>query len=276
MRGWLSAALAVYALTVAGCGKSSDAKRTEPAKAKPKPAVLVGSVRIEAGHEELPFYTATEMERSVLAHVKAGSKFPEVCTQQKVDDPVPVRLTPDGKLMGVLLAASEFSVKPDPQPPRVHTVKIEDCRLGPRMVVGLIGDTLHIENRTNYPMMPGLGSEHFSQTMTTGQSRDILLDTGGMKILMCGFNAPCGRTDVVVLAHPYGAVTDDNGEFRIENFPASETVQIHAWHPLFFDTFQTVRVEPGEEKRIELVITPRPAAVPREPFVKDPNMVYPD
>ena len=48
------------------------------------------------------------------------------------------------------------------------------------------------------------------------------------------------------------------GEFRIEDFPADQTVRIYAWHPLFFETFLNVRVERGEEKRVELVLTPKP------------------
>jgi hypothetical protein len=271
---WVAAAL----LVVIGCRKSAPAsdkpQETSASVAKPRPAVLVGSVRLEPGRD-LPSYLAEDMERRVLAHVKGGT-FPEVCTPPKMEDRQPVRLTVDGKLIGVMLAASEFSQHAEPEPARTHTLSIRDCRLYPRMTVARVGDTLHIVNDTEFPMMPGIGSETFNQTLTRGQFRDMTLDTGGVKAVMCGFSSPCGRADVVVMAHPYAAVTDEHGEFRIENFPAGQSIHINAWHPLFYEVLKDVRVELGEEKRIELVLTPKPPPEPQKPFVRDPNVVYPD
>ncbi|MEY4577650.1 MAG: hypothetical protein RL701_2353 [Pseudomonadota bacterium] len=242
-----------------------------------KPAVLVGSVTLEPGRE-LPSYPPEQMERSVLAHVGAGT-FPKECSPPRHDDRTPVRLTPDGKLIDVLLAASEFSARAEPGPVHVHTLEINDCRLSPRLVVARVGDVLHIANKTDFALMPGLPSESFSQTMQLGQSRDIPLDKAGQKNVMCGFSAPCGRADVVVMGHPFTAVTNDKGEFRIEGFPADETVRIHAWHPLFSESFKEVRVAAGEEKRIELVLSPLPPPVPLKPATAaatNPNDILPD
>jgi len=259
-----------------GCGGKPEAKKPAAAVAKPapKPAVLVGSIRLEPGRE-LPSFDPAAMERSVLAHVKAGSQFPDVCSPAKPEDRMPVRLTPDGKLTGVMLAASEFSHSLT-TPPAVHAARIRDCRLTPSMIVARVGDTLRISNETNFPMMPGVSVTSFNEALTVGSTRDVKLDKMGVQVVMCGFSAPCGRTDVVVVAHSYTAVTDDKGEFRIENFPADETVRINAWHPLFFDTFQSVRVGQGEEKRIELVLTPRPPPEPPKPVVREPGVIYPD
>jgi hypothetical protein len=232
-------------------------------KAATKPAVLVGSVTLEPG-ALLPTYAPEQMERSVLTHVSAGT-FPKECSPPRHDDRTPVRQTPDGKLIDVLLAASEFSQKVDPGPARMHTVEINDCRLGPRLVVARVGDGLHIVNKTDYALMPGLAAEGYNQTLTLGQMRDVRLDTAGTKTVLCGFNAPCGRADIIVMGHPFTAVTNAKGEFRIENFPADETVRIHAWHPLFHESLKEVRVAQGEEKRIELVLTPLPPPVPLKP-----------
>jgi hypothetical protein len=238
-----------------------------------KPSVLVGSVRLEGG--ELPTYSSEQMERQVLAHAKGGS-LPEICTPPKLADRTPVSVTPDGKLVGVMLAASEFSQRAEPAAPKVLNVLIKDCRLQPKLIVAHIGDTLHITNESPFPLMPGMGFETYNQTLTQGQSRDIKLDSGGAKIVACGFSGQCGRSDVIVMGHSLATVTNDKGEFRIENFPADETVRINAWHPLFFDTYQEVRVSPGEEKRVELVLTPKPPPKPAVPVVKDPKNPSPD
>jgi hypothetical protein len=265
-------------LAAGGCGKKAPPKpaavAAPPARAA---AVLVGSVRLASGHE-LPSYPPEQMERSVLAHVKGGT-FPDICTPPKTEDRTPVRVTPDGKLIGVMVAASEFSQHtPGATAARVHDIAIKDCRLTPTIVVARIGDSLRIKNEVNYPLFPGLGSDSFNQNLSQGQSRDVALDTGGVKILMCGFTAPCGRTDIIVLAHPFAAATDAKGEFRIDGFPADETVRLNAWHPLFGETFINVRVASGETKRVELVLTPMPPPPPPKPppDPKAPKVKMPD
>ena len=256
-----------------GCRKKEPPKPTQTVAPLKKKAVLVGSVRFEG--DELPMYTSEQMERQVLAHAKGGTT-PDVCSPPKLEDRTPVSLTPDGKLVGVMLAASEFSRRDDPAPPKTLHVTIRDCRLQPKLLLAHIGDTVHISNESPFPLMPGLGYETYNQTLTQGQWREIKLDSGGVKILSCGFSGQCGRTDVVVLAHTQATVTNDKGEFRLEDFPADETVRINAWHPLFFDTYQEVKVSPGEEKRVELVLKPKPPPKPPAPVVKDPNNPSPD
>jgi hypothetical protein len=242
--------------------------------AKPKPAVLVGSIRLEAGRE-LPTYTPEAMERQVLPHAHVGH-FPGACTPERPEDRTPVRLTPDGKLIGVLVAASEFRAQLEPAKPTVRILTIRDCRLTPTLLVARIGDILRVTNETSFPMMPVLPADTFHQPLVQGTSRDVSLPVGGVQQIVCGFSSPCGRTDMIILAHPFGAVTDEKGEFRIENFPADETLRVNAWHPLFFDVFDNVRVEHGEEKRIELVLTPKPPPEPPKRGVPTPGIIPPD
>ncbi|HEY2733302.1 MAG TPA: hypothetical protein VGI70_04920 [Polyangiales bacterium] len=226
------------------------------------PAVLIGSVRLEPGRE-LPSYPPEQMERQVLMHVKGGT-FPDVCSPPKILDRTPVRLSDDGKLIGVMAAASDFNRQPPAaKVGSLREVDIKDCRLTPNLVVARIGDVLRVKNEVNYPLFPGLVSDTFNQTLSLGQSRDIPLDSGGVKILACGFTSPCGRTDIVVLSHPYFAVTDDRGEFRIEDFPSDQTVRVNVWHPLFVDASVQVRLAAGETKRIELTLTPVPPPTPK-------------
>jgi hypothetical protein len=263
----------------AACKKHSPApapaaSATPAVSAIKKPAVLLGSVRLADG-TELPSYTPEQMERQVLAHAKGGTT-PDVCSPPKIEDRQPVTLTPEGKLAGVMLAASDFTQREEGVGPKTVNVLIKDCRLTPKIIVARIGDTLHIANDSPFPMMPGMGFETYNQTLTQGQARDIKLDSGGVKIVACGFSAQCGRTDLVVLGHAQGAVTNAQGEFRFENFPADETVRLNAWHPLFNDTTLEVRVQSGEEKRVELVLTPKAPPRPVVPVVKDPKNPSPD
>jgi hypothetical protein len=255
----------LVALTLlAACGGKKPDKPAAPALVvKQAPAVLVGSVRLAPG-QELPKFDPEMMERRVLQHVKNGT-FPEMCTPPKLVDREPVHLTTDGKLTGVMLAASEFTHKNSDPPAKVHELTISDCRLSPTMVVARLGDMLRVKNEVKFPFMPGLSSQTFNQVVQGGEVHDFPLDKLGVQAFSCGFTAPCGRTDVVVLAHSYSAVTDAKGEFRFEDFPADETVQLHAWHPLFSDSMISVKVMHGEEKRVELVLTPAPPPPAKKP-----------
>jgi hypothetical protein len=121
---------------------------------------------------------------------------------------------------------------------------------------------LRVRSALDYPFMPAYGETPVVRTLIRGQTYDVTLDTPGVSPLLCGFTAPCGRTDVVVMLHPLATVTDDKGNFRIDGFPAGEQVTLSAWHPLFQEARLDLRVEPGETKKVELVLTPN---VPHSP-----------
>jgi hypothetical protein len=206
----------------------------------------------------LPSYAPEAMEKKVLDQLGRAA-LPDSCTPPKIADRQPVRLSDDGSLSGVMLAASKFS-RQQSRPPMTHEVSIRDCRLRPSLVVAMKGDRLRVRNEVDYAFMPGLGDEPMVRTLSAGQTYDVDLTTPGVSALSCGFTAPCGRTDVIVMQHPYYAVTDQTGRFRFESFPTGEPVTVSAWHPLFQESRIELQLEPGEQKQIELVLTPQPQA----------------
>ncbi|HEX7477824.1 MAG TPA: hypothetical protein VF331_08455 [Polyangiales bacterium] len=233
-----------------------------PAAAAPAKAVLTGFVRLADG-ATLPSYPAEAMERVVTTHGDPVT-FPPICTPPKKTDRMPVRLTPDGKLIGVMIAASEFKRSPE-RAAKTYDVVIKDCRLTPSLVVAMKGDSLSIKNQVNFPLMPELGAVTLSKTLMPGQDKEVKLSEAGVKPVLCGFIAPCGRTDVVVLNHPVYAVTGEDGSFRIDDFPADENVKIDAWHPLFNSQELSLRVERGQTKSVELTIAPLGQPAPSAP-----------
>lgn len=215
--------------------------------------VVTGRVRLADG-TSLPRYTLDEMERKVLTQAPRG-EWPSSCTPPKLSDREPVKLTPDGFLQGVVVAASDFKGA-KPRPPRVHEVRIEDCRLSPSLVVALKGDTLRIRNTVDFPFMPSLAYDEIARTLMPGQHFETELGARPVDALRCGYTAPCGRTDVLTVLHPLYAITDEDGRFRIEDFPADQVVKLHAWHPLFQESELSVELQRGQTREVELVLTP--------------------
>lgn len=255
-------------LALASCGDACGAKpkppppepkteAPEPAeKPAPKveaPAVLEGAVR--SASPAAPSFLPDEMERKIVDHAKRGA-WPAECTPPKIADSTPLLLTDEGKLSGVVVAASGFKKASAPRPPRVHEVVIRDCRLTPSVVLAQKGDKLRVTSEIKFPFMPGYGPPAQIKTLIPGQTYEVELNTLGASPLMCGFTAPCGRTDVIVLSHTYATVTDQQGNFRFDSFPADERVKVSAWHPLLNATDTEIEVAAGETKSVELLVSP--------------------
>jgi hypothetical protein len=270
-------------LSLAYCDKGSGKEAQKPKVAKvpvvkepsaaqdPAPAapiaVLEGVVRLEKG-AKLPSYPPQMMMRQVL-NLTEPAPMPKECSPAQDADRQPVQLTEQGALAGVMIAVTGFS-RFNKRPSVTHDVVIEDCRLRPMFVVAEKDDMIRIRSTTNYPFMPGFGTSNITQTLIKGQEDVIRLDRGGVQTLLCGFTAPCGRTDVVVLHHSLYTLTDAQGAFRLENVPAGETITVNAWHPLFRETNINLSVQPNEVRQVPLTLSPSPAYTTR-PANKSPT-----
>lgn len=254
------ACLLLCALAISACRSNRSASavsKPESAPLSPIPTaprgIVRGTVLIAAG-AALPAYPAEMMFRQVLAVAKPEA-LPEECPAASDADRQPVGLTDRGGLTGVLVTVSDFS-RSEKRPPIIHDISIKNCRLSPELAAAAQGDSLRLHSDSMYPFMPELGAASMAQTLIRGQERVIPLDRAGVWPLLCGFTAPCGRTDVVVLYHSLFAVTDSRGEFRIEKIPAGETVTINAWHPLFRASNLKISLQAGETREVELSLAP--------------------
>ncbi len=220
--------------------------------------VVRGRVRLAEG-AELPMYPP-----EALAGGGPMAELPAECAG--VDPEAgrrPVTLE-EGGLENVMVTATgdqeRFFAALGTWEPQEREVRIRACRLQPPLVTATRGDTLVLSNESDYPFMIAVGRTSFMEGLLKGTPRRIALDRGGVQAIRCGFAAPCGRTDVVVVYHPVHTVTEAGGRFELE-VPADQEVELHAWHPLFRDASVTVSVPRGERREVELVLTPNEAAL---------------
>jgi hypothetical protein len=228
--------------------------------------VIEGVVRLEKG-AVLPSYPPKMMMRQVL-NLTEPAPMPEECSPAVDADRQPVRLlTEQGGLAGVMIAVSGFT-RFNKRPSVTHEVVIEDCRLKPMLVVAEKDDMIRLRSTTNYPFMPSLGTSNITETLIKGQEQVIALDRGGIQTILCGFTAPCGRTDIIILYHSLATITDAQGAFRLDKVPAGETITVNAWHPLFRETNVSLSVQPNEVRQVPLTLSPAPEYLTPPPVNK--------
>ena len=120
------------------------------------------------------------------------------------------------------------------------------CRFVPHASVLTVGSTIEIVNSDAV-----LHTVHFYGPMDVNIALPLKnmrvnrrVDAAGMIIVKCDVHGWM-QSFVRVDAHPFHAVTDAAGSFRIAAVPPGEFV-LHAWHEKLGDRRETVRIRAGE------------------------------
>ncbi len=134
----------------------------------------------------------------------------------------------------------------------------KNCRFDPHVIVAPKGGTLAVKNSD-----PMLHNTHFYLS-ARGKKKNVInlaLPKQGQiikkkKILRKAglLSVSCDAHDfmlgyVWVLPHPYGAVTDDNGSFKLTDVPAG-SYKLKVWHEALGEKVVDVEVEAGKEAKV--------------------------
>ena len=134
--------------------------------------------------------------------------------------------------------------------PAMHDIQAyETSHLGPRVLFNV---PLPISHR--YPHEAGL-SGHFhhhyegmpmTQTVRMTKGREIF-------VMQCGFHAYM-ESWALVVAHPYFAITDQDGRFEIGDVPPG-TYSVKIWHPYVREPYeQRITIKPKESAAVDFVV----------------------
>jgi plastocyanin len=148
--------------------------------------------------------------------------------------------------------------------PQTREVRALDCRFQPDLVGARFGDTLRFTNNSAPVLAAMLPGDSFLRTLSAGESVEVKLKQIGAISVGCPIGAFCGGTNVISVAHPFWAVTDQAGHFRIEGLPLDEEVVLHAWHPLFNEVNLTFKLDAAHPER-EVVLALEPLSQPTAP-----------
>ncbi len=122
------------------------------------------------------------------------------------------------------------------QEPQVRTIKLanKDCIFDPHVLITQAGDTLEVSNpdaighNTNLPFFK---NKPVNFTLPAGQKKDVLLTDAEPAVIPFACNIhPWMVGHILVVDHPFAAVSDEQGVLEIKGIPVGKDVVFRAWH----------------------------------------------
>jgi plastocyanin len=143
-----------------------------------------------------------------------------------------------------------------------HTLANDKCRFDPRIVIAQTGDTLRVTNPDDVGHNANLAFFNNKQqnfTIPAGQEKSVELEKSEPAPIPVDCNIhPWMKSFVVVLDHPFVAVSDDNGDLMIKGLPAGKELVFRANHEA--GSIKEVKINGKDEEwsrsRFELEIKP--------------------
>jgi plastocyanin len=247
---WMRAVLA-GSLTLAGCGSDKPAE-TAPAEASGPPAVpdeanggtITGKVAFSGPPPKMPALDMSANPACERAHKGVEQKSEEVV------------VNPNGTLKNVFVwvksglpAGQRWAV-----PATAVTLDQNGCMYRPRVIGVMTNQTLRIANSDptnhNIHQLPRVNPE-WNESQSTGQAAVTKTFTRQEVMIPVKCNVhPWMRSFIGVVAHPFFAVTGDDGTFTMKGLPPG-TYVIQTLHEKYGPIEQTVFVGPKETKAVE-------------------------
>jgi plastocyanin len=149
-------------------------------------------------------------------------------------------------------------------PPRSATVTLAnlDCRFEPHIVVTQTGDTLKVTNpdeighNANFDFF---NNKQVNFTIPAGQQKSVELVESELRPIPVECNIhPWMKGYVLVLDHPFAAVSDDSGDLEIPGLPVGEPLVFSVFHEAGAIQSVVIGGEPVEwnRSRFEVDIQP--------------------
>lgn len=119
-------------------------------------------------------------------------------------------------------------------PGNTHELANKNCRFEPHILITQAGDTLRITNPDEVGHNCNLSflknkAENF--TVASGQEKSVELKESEPAPIPVACNIhPWMQAKLVVLEHPFAAVSDENGEVVIKGLPAGDDIVFRAYH----------------------------------------------
>lgn len=115
-----------------------------------------------------------------------------------------------------------------------HTLANQDCRFEPHVIVAQAGDKLEVTNPdvvSHNANLPFFDNKPENFTIPAGQAKtvDLVKPEPGVITVACNIH-PWMQAKLVVLDHPFGAISNEDGDLIIKGLPVGEELVFRANH----------------------------------------------
>jgi len=229
----------VFILLLTACQPEKQESQPVPAVPPEGHGHLEGFVRL--AENTLPRPTRIE-----------NTTDPQACGKMQTLEDLLVSDNTHG-IQNVIVALKDVPPSKTP-PPRPGSLILDNrqCRFVPHVSVLTAGSSIHAINSDSI-----LHNAHFYGAVTAnialprkGVKATKRVDEPGMVIVKCDVHGWM-QAFIRVDRHPFHAVTDENGHFRIPDIPAG-TYDLEIWHEKLGVLDKTVEIESTKVKKIEV------------------------
>ncbi len=131
-------------------------------------------------------------------------------------------------------ARNGVQLPPLPVANKQHTLASRNCRYDPHVLIAQAGDSLNVINQDPVACncnLAFLNNHPLNLTLPPNQQRTIKLDLAEPAPIQVQCNIrPWMEMRLLVLDHPFAAVSDENGELTIKDLPAGKKLVFRAFH----------------------------------------------
>lgn len=138
--------------------------------------------------------------------------------------------------------------------PKEITLANKDCRFEPHVVVAHVGDTLEVTNPDavlHNANMQFFNNKAVNPSIPAGQKfvyNELKEAEPGMVQVDCNVH-DWMKARIIVLDHPFGGISDENGELVIEGLPVGQKLKFRPLHEVL--KFRDVTDKDGEDVEIK-------------------------
>ena len=256
--------------TGAGSAMNESTDASEAVASPGMPTADVGSGRVAEGFGTLRgrvVFAGDPPERGILIPKGKATKDPQVCAAEEPILKDVLIVNPENKGVKNVLV---YLPKPTAVAPEALSAKQgaevvfdqENCTFEPHVLAVVQGSTvtIHSDDPVNHNVNVDRNVAPFNQAISPNTSVELKLDSASRSpgLVKCDVH-PWMAAYWMVCDNPYFAVTDENGEFVIEDVPAG-TQNLLVWHEatnyLTRRTGDPVDVEADGEAEVEFTMEP--------------------
>ncbi|MFQ5640170.1 MAG: hypothetical protein ACE5IR_19495 [bacterium] len=173
----------------------------------------------------------------------ANTTDPEICGRIQTLEDILVSSQNRGIRNVIVVLKNVPAAKIPARPPGRLTLDNRECKFVPHVSVLTVGSAIQAVNRD-----PTLHNAHFYGAINAnlalafkGVKRTTKVEQPGMVIVKCDVHGWM-QAFIRVESHPFQAVTDENGSFRIPDIPAG-AYDLEIWHEKLGALEKTVSIE---------------------------------